>query len=97
MFTFREISILDKKFYPTLLNYYCMLLLAIVIILGSVLDPHFMVLWLYDIALSNSGSTATAASIMLMCNAVKLVILFLLGAYSHHLYRYIKVRIYKKR
>lgn len=97
LFSIKEIKLLNKEFRPTVVIYYIVLLLTLVIICGSVVDPHFMVRWLYYLVMNTTNNINTATTVMLFGNFIKLLCIFLLGRYAHHLYRFIHIRIYGKR
>ena len=97
LFSLKEIKKLESQFRPTLVIYYIVLLLTLVIILGSIVDPHFMVRWAYWLTLNTTQNINTATAAMLFGNFIKLVCIFLLGRYANHLYRFIHVRIYGKK
>lgn len=97
LFTFKEIKKLESQFLPTVVIYYTVLLLTLIIILGSIVDPHFMVRWAYWLTLNTTQNINTATTVMVFGNFIKLVCIFLLGRYANHLYRFIHIRIYGKK
>lgn len=97
LFTVKEIKKLESQFRPTLVIYYLVLLLTMVIIIGSVIDPHFMVRWSYWLTMNATQNINTATTVMVLGNLAKLVTIFLLGNYAQYLHRFIHVRIYGKK
>ena len=97
LFTIKEIKKLESQFRPTLVVYYLVLLLTLVIILGSIVDPHFMVRWAYWLTMNTTHNINTATTVMVFGNFIKLLCIFLLGRYAGYLYRFIHVRIYGKK
>ena len=97
LFTFKEIKKLEPQFRPTLVIYYIVLLLTLIIICATIVDPHFMVRWFYYLVMNATGNINTATAAMLFGNFIKLVCIFLLGSYAHHLHKFIHIRIYGKK
>lgn len=97
LFTIKEIKKLESQFRPTLVIYYLVLLLTMAIIIGSVIDPHFMVRWVYWLTMNATQNINTATTVMVLGNLAKLVTIFLLGNYAQYLHRFIHVRIYGKK
>ena len=52
---------------------------------------------IYYIVMNTTNNINTATTAMLFGNFIKLLCIFLLGRYAHHLYRFIHIRIYGKR
>ena len=97
LFTIKEIKKLESQFRPMLVIYYLVLLLTMAIIIGSVIDPHFMVRWSYWFTMNATQNINTATTVMVLGNLAKLVTIFLLGNYAQYLHRFIHVRIYGKK